>query len=251
MLRRFVICSRPKCSVKKNGSAPFSVKETRDGLPRKSPRRNVLTCLVPSSMVCWRYLPAFPNKAAAPLYDRHRNEYANYHLMDASAAAPVNAPRSLPSIRGMTLKICVSSCAGALSGRSSPNASGPPRNRAADRSLRRAAFPSGPTRHGKTGSDSSDLRHHHSTGPSLQNTRKPLCGRSHTPGGPPALCCPHRIHARQQPQDSMPRLRPRGDCTAPTAPRMLVVLSSSFVSSARRDSHQVSRLPGAIPHDLW
>jgi hypothetical protein len=29
------------------------VKETGDGLPRQSPRRNVLTCLVPASMVCW------------------------------------------------------------------------------------------------------------------------------------------------------------------------------------------------------
>ncbi len=34
------------------GSVPFSVKETGDGLPRKSPRHNVLTCLFPSLMVC-------------------------------------------------------------------------------------------------------------------------------------------------------------------------------------------------------
>jgi hypothetical protein len=35
------------------GSVPFSVKETGDGLPRKSPRHNILTCLFPSSMVGW------------------------------------------------------------------------------------------------------------------------------------------------------------------------------------------------------
>ncbi len=41
-------------SPKFPGSVPFSVKETGDGLPHQSPRHNVLTGLVPSSMVCWR-----------------------------------------------------------------------------------------------------------------------------------------------------------------------------------------------------
>src|SRR5215218_5898554 len=39
--------------VNKIGSVPFSVKETGDELPCKSPRHNALTCLVPSLMVCW------------------------------------------------------------------------------------------------------------------------------------------------------------------------------------------------------
>jgi hypothetical protein len=41
-----------RTGVKEAGSVPFSVKENWDGLPRRSPRHNVSTCLVPSSMVC-------------------------------------------------------------------------------------------------------------------------------------------------------------------------------------------------------